>query len=138
MTPQDYQIAELRAKGVSYPQIEEITGIPKSTANDIVRKKSEVKALIESLQTQFIQHAAAKATQNIIDIVHNDSTEIDIIKEKNKYSAEILRAIGMLPSHTQSLIINQLNQVNNEIHLEGAAARALQHLGAIDVTSVGE
>lgn len=132
MTPTDVQIAELRATGSTLQDIATIQSVHVSTISRRARKE-EVKNLIESLQTQFVAFAAAKATQNIIDIVHNESQEIEFVREKNKYSAEILRSIGLLPSHTQSAIVLNLSQTNNEIHLEGAAKQALAHLGVIDV-----
>jgi ribosomal protein S13 len=146
LTAEDIQIAEARVNGLSLRQIETQTGIDKDKAWRRL-DKAEVKSLVETMQQRIAAEAYQSATDNIIHAIK--SYQIEGIKNDPqlrehgyKASVRIAESIGILPSHTPSLILQQINQVEIHNYLDPAAQNALSHLGieagAVDAEEISK
>ena len=109
----DLTIAKERAKGKTFRQIETITGMDHSTIHHHV-KKPDIKALIEEIQNRVINQAASQAADNIIHAVtsyksKNIKKDPQLRDHGYKASVQMMQGMGILPSHTQSQMIININ-----------------------------
>ena len=157
LTPQDIAIATQRAAGATLRQIE-ASGIGVSDATASRRlSRPELRDLVEQIQQRTIAQALPQAADNIThaissyraprtvqatlpdgstDIIPNPDVDAQLREHGYKASLEILRATGILPSHTPSVLIQQIFHAEGDIHLDSAASTAMQHLGVIDISPV--
>ena len=118
MTPQELEIANQRAMGVSIGQIGTDHGIPKSTAQYQL-SKPELKAYIERVQADLIQSSLEIAKANYkyaIKKYQDQDTDVQLRDHGFKASKELLQATNILPSATTSIMIQQIyNDNRNEV-----------------------
>lgn len=121
ITPTDIKIAAERANGETMQKIANKNGCDVSTISRKLQKP-EIKALVERVQSQVVEETAQTVADNLIHLIRNyksqscESKASEIEKAHGfKATERIAEAIGILPSHTPSIIINRLNQQNVSI-----------------------
>jgi hypothetical protein len=108
LSKQDVMIAAQRAAGASLQEIANTNGFHEATACRRLQQP-EIKALVEQINHKLITEATGQAAQNIIDIIHSyNSDDITIKTLSLKYSDKQMQAIGIYPSHTPSVLIQQI------------------------------
>ena len=128
------QMAQQLAMGASQSEIANRYGIHQTRVSQIA-STALARAIIDRVQQQVIDSMAEPAAQNMIATIGyrkglaGEDANIDLIKERNKYSAKVLESIGALASHTQAQIVTNIYQQHNEIHLSDTDKVALAHLG---------
>jgi len=110
----DLTIAKERAKGKTLRQIATISNVDKATVGRKITKNPDIKALIERIQNRVINSAASQAADNIIHAVTSYRSK-GIKKDPQlrdhgyKASVQMMQGMGILPSHTQSQMIININ-----------------------------
>jgi transcriptional regulator with XRE-family HTH domain len=124
LTQVDTIIAEKRLQGATCREIAKTTGLSFATIARRLRGegKGETKAFLDKLQNAFMGRTLARAFSNIDHAVHaylnKDTTEQE--KERGfKASMKVMEAHGLLPSHTQSIYIQQIYNDNRTEMPEG-------------------
>lgn len=93
------KIARDLAQGVPQREIAAKHGVTQGAISHLARK-DEVKALVERAREQLITRTLNPAVDNLHKIVtSSDDADLDLYKLKLKYSAEVARAAGVLPSY---------------------------------------
>jgi hypothetical protein len=109
------KMATLAANGATTRDIEIATGYDHSTAARSLQT-SEAKAIIEAIHSRVINEAVTQGADNIIHAVSKyksipasgDLADPQLREHGFKASMEMLRSIGILPSHTQSVMIQNI------------------------------
>ena len=123
LTPTDITIAKERAKGKTLQQIADtIPGAPnnKGDVSRKINKNPDIKALIERIQNRVINSAASQAADNIIHAVTSYKSK-GIKKDPQlrdhgyKASVQMMQGMGILPSHTQSQMIININNAGQMV-----------------------
>jgi hypothetical protein len=113
------QIAVIEAASVpgrSQTEIAQIAGVSQQAVSKTL-SKPDIKGMIEGVQTGFITANARRAAGNITQIIH--STRAEDKELRLKYSAEVARGIGILPTQTQSVFVqNIFNHLDVHISAE--------------------
>jgi len=138
MTPEQIQTAAvMRAQGKSYQEIEQQAGIPHSVAHRAFQK-DELNQLIKQAQNDLIKNALGIAVQNQSDKIVAGRNIIKQIESKEELAqgavkllelahdaeGKLLQSVGIHPSHTQSIQINNI-LVDNRSELSPAVEAML-------------
>ena len=135
LTSQETAIAEARANGVPYRQIETMTGLDHSTIHHHAQKPT-VKAQIERINNRIMTEAAETAADNIIHAVKQykqgavikaltksgeaiDLPDSQLREHGFKSSNNLLMAMGIFPSHSPTIMIGSLTAntiINNDVN----------------------
>lgn len=124
LTPKDLAIAEATAQGATTRDIEH-AGIGLDHSN-VARhlQRPDVKAQVDRIQAKVMAEAADQSADNIIYAIQSykskDIKDDPQLREHGfKASNTMLQAIGILPSHAQSMLyVNIINQTNVQIGQE--------------------
>jgi hypothetical protein len=125
-------IAGLLASGQSQTQVAEILGVNRITINRAANKP-DIKALIHKTHQQLINNHLTTCSNNISHVIqsypiYEAARDKDFATLSLKYSAEVLRSVGILPTQAQSILIQNIyNQTN--ISLAPAVTGILGKLG---------
>ena len=132
LTPQDIQLAEQRAAGQTLENIGNLNNLPLTTTHRRLQRP-EVKALIERIQAELIETSVPIAADNIkhaVEKYKEPATTITVTDKKGntkelpyvdeqlrehgfKASQRLLESVGILPSHTPSVLIQQIFNQND-------------------------
>ena len=117
LTPQDLIIADARANGLSQRQIEAVTGINDATVNRRLQKP-DVKAQVDRIQARVMAEAAEQSADNIIYAINKYQSkgikdDPQLREHGYKSSNTMLQAIGILPSHAQSMLYVNIQSTTN-------------------------
>ena len=117
LTQVETTIAEKRMEGLTCREIAKQTGLSFATIARRLRGdgKPETKAYLEKLQAALTGRSLARAFSNIDHAIHaylkTGTPESE--KERGfKASIKVMEAHGLLPSHTQSIYIQQIYNDN--------------------------
>ena len=109
MTERNLSMADDRAAGMTYKDLEKKYNLDKSTIHHHL-SKDECKAVIEHGSNQLVQFIP-KAINNIASLLDSNTDSI-----KLRVSEAVLKTIGIMPSHTQTTYIQNIyNQTNNTV-----------------------
>lgn len=141
-----------RAAGQPYRQIGQMIGVADTTvmrALDKPDRRAQVEALAQQMMDKALQDAVDIRTRLIQigrQIVHADQPQVipipdqidqtKLLEMATKEASGLRQTAGIDPSHTQSVIIHNLYNQDNSIHLEQASEVALKHLGILDVEQI--
>lgn len=103
----DLTIASDRIKGATYQQIAERHGITKSRVGQILTD-DEIRDVVETGQRQMIS-LVPKAVDNYQLLLDDPDSKIRLAASK-----DVSQAAGILPTHMQSLVINQIYNDNRQ------------------------
>jgi len=104
------KIARDIAHGVPQREIAAKHGVTQGAISHLARK-DEIKALVERARERLITRTLEPAVDNLHDIVASkDDDDLDRYKLKLKYSAEVARAAGVLPSYTLNKRVQQADE----------------------------
>jgi hypothetical protein len=120
-TDQLQQVAIMRAQGCSGIQIAEATGLPVRTTYNILQK-DELNQLIKQAQNDLIKDALSIAIDNQVSKIKSGKRITTAIDNQQELSAgsvkllelahdsekQLLQSVGIHPSHTQSIQINNI------------------------------
>ena len=114
------EVTAALASGLSQTQTAELTGISRPTVN-ILANKPDIKAKIEAIQSRIINEAYEDVASNLVEAVKDVRrlTEPDPVSRQRrdqgiKTTWKIAESMGILPSHSQSILVQQVfNQTNN-------------------------
>ena len=121
LTPQDIQLAEQRAAGQTLENIGNLNNLPLTTTHRRLQRP-EVKALIERIQAELIETSVPIAADNIRHAVEQYKPQADLPSDQRdsqlrehgfKASQRLLESVGILPSHTPSVLIQQIFNQND-------------------------
>ena len=121
LTPQDIQLAEQRAEGLPLHEIARQNGFHESTASRKLQKP-EIKALVERIQAELIKTSIPQAAENIRHAVEQykpqaalptNQRDSQLREHGFKASQRLLESVGILPSHTPSVLIQQIFNQND-------------------------
>ena len=112
---QEQKLIELKAAGATGRNIGEEIGLHPSNVSRNANRP-DIKARIEALQERVINEATDQAADNIIHAVsqyrqipaRGGKADAQLREHGYRASMEILRGIGILPSHMQSIYIGQI------------------------------
>lgn len=146
LTAQDLQIADARANGATLQTIAKQVDRDISSVSRKINNNPDIKAQIARIQDRIMQKAADQAADNIIHAVASYQTKgikKDPQLRDHGYKASVLMAQGMgiLPAHSQSQMIININNSGNmaispdilRIMAGLPAAVELPELGIIDM-----
>ena len=111
MTPE--QIATTAALTAAGKPIREITGLVGSSKSAVHRAQQSAREIIEQIRDDLIHSTAATAADNIKHAVkaYKDKDSDSQLRDHGyKASQKLLETIGILPSHTPSVLIQQVIQ----------------------------
>jgi len=104
------QAAKLLAKGKKQVKIAQEFGVHESTISRALQTQT-AKDIIEGIRDRIVRQAIPQAADNLTYAVNAYQTEgtSDQIREHGfKGSRDILAAVGIIPTHTQSVMIQQI------------------------------
>ena len=137
MTPEQEQLViQHAASGIPQGVTADMIGVQRPA---ICKQQKKHREQIESLQAMLAEQAYQPAIDNIVGAIRDYSTlqgsETEHIQRREhgyKASVKVAEAMGILPSHSQSIFVqNIFNQVNN---ISSPVVDALlSHAGVIDV-----
>lgn len=103
----DRSIANDRLSGVSFNDLAKKYHLSTNTVSSILNK-DEMRQIVDT-GTSFLVQYVPKAIDNYIEFLSSDDKRIRL-----KTTENLLQAVGILPSHTQSQVIyNIYNQTNH-------------------------
>ena len=117
LTPENKESADLYLAGNPMYKVGQLQGgLDKSTISKRL-SRPEVRKYIEKIQEQFLTDNAEIAAKNIKEVIGKYLTASDMQDKEHGYKASmrVLESIGVLPSPTQSIVYNQINQSTNII-----------------------
>ena len=138
MTPE--QIATTAALTAAGKPIREITGLVGSSKSAVHRAQQSAREIIEAIRDDLIHSTAATAADNIKHAVkaYKDKDSDSQLRDHGyKASQKLLETIGILPSHTPSVLIQQVIQ-GDQIQITPELAQSIRDgwsAQAIDVDS---
>lgn len=100
--------------GIKGREIAKAVGVSGTRVSQIMGKP-EIKEIVEQVQHGFVQANARRAAGNITQIIHSPRAEDKELRLK--YSAEVARAMGILPSQAQSVFIQNIYNDNRTTEL---------------------
>jgi len=118
---------------MSQGQVAKTVGISQPMVSKTLAKP-EIRALVEEVQHGFVQANARRAAGNITQIIHSAKPKDKELRLK--YSAEVGRAMGMLPSQAASVFINNIYNDNRTQEMPPEILALLKSQGvqkAVDV-----
>jgi len=108
----DVTIAAERLRGKTYKELSQDFGISKTQVGRILND-AEIKEVIETTQRGMV-NLVPKAIENYQTLLDSDDEKIKLTASK-----EILQTVGVMPSHTQSVLIqNVFNQTDSDVAQE--------------------
>jgi hypothetical protein len=141
LTAQDMVIAEQRAAGRPMQDIAQSIGCHHSTVSRRL-SKSDLKTMVEDIQERTISQALPQAADNITHVIEVYRTPKHVKDDAGNYvvdedgervinpeypdslmrehgyraSVMVLQSVGILPSHTQSVVYQQINAAG-DVHV---------------------
>ncbi len=103
------KIARDIARGVPQREIATKHGVTQGAISHLARK-DEIKALVERARERLITRTLNPAVDNLHQVVTSDTDDLDRYKLKLKYSAEVARAAGVLPSYGLNKRVQQADE----------------------------
>lgn len=126
MTPEQIATtAALTAAGIPHRQVAKQIGASPSA---VMRAKQSARELIESIRDDLIHSTAATAADNIKHAVkaYKDKDSDSQLRDHGyKASQKLLETIGILPSHTPSVLIQQVIQ-GDQIQITPELAQSIR------------
>ena len=109
MTPENIaKTAVLTAAGMPHRQVAAQIGASPSA---VMRAKQSAKDIIEAIRDDLINHTAKQSADNIkhaITAYRNKDSDSQLREHGYKASTRMLETIGIYPSHTPSVLIQQI------------------------------
>lgn len=136
ITEQDIRIAEQRAAGATLQQLATTNGFADRSGPFKRLQHPEIKAMVEAIQADLIATSIPQAADNIRHAVDQyrpqaalpaDQRDTQLREHGFKASQRLLESIGILPTHTQSIVFQQLIQ-GNQITLGADITQVLSQL----------
>jgi len=124
-------IIEGKAAGFDVNEIARATGVNRRTVADYANKP-DIKAKIEAVQARLANEAYEQVATNLVEAVKDvrrleepDPVSMQRRDQGFKASVKIAESMGILPSHSQSILVQQVfnTQVN---HITPNVARLLE------------
>ena len=112
----DRHIAEQAAIGKSQNEIASITNVSQSTVSKVL-SDTKAKEIIDRTQRKIVQLAPLAAKNMIAFLTDKEDKTI-----RYKATSDVMKIIGVLPSHATSIFINNL-MIQNNSGLQDAAFR---------------
>ncbi|MCK9518442.1 MAG: helix-turn-helix domain-containing protein [Dehalococcoidia bacterium] len=106
------QAAKLVAKGTRQRKVAQAMGVHESTISRALQTQT-AKDIIDGIRDRIIKQTIPKAADNItyaIQAYQAEDTSAQVREHGFKGSTALLSAIGILPSHTPSVLIQQVIQ----------------------------
>jgi len=138
VTPE--QIATTAALTAAGKPIREITGLVGSSKSAVHRAQQSAREIIEQIRDDLIHTTAKTAADNIrhaIKAYKDKASDTQLREHGYKASTKMLETIGLLPSHTPSVLIQQVIQ-GDQIQITPELAQSIRDgwsAQAIDVDS---
>jgi predicted transcriptional regulator len=110
MNSKDQDIVLLASTGCSQEEIAATMGVSQSTVSRRLQSE-ELKALIEKVQFELMEETATVAKDNLVHAIksYKTSKEDPQLREHGfKATQRVLESMGILPTHTQSVFIQQI------------------------------
>ena len=126
VTPE--QIATTAALTAAGKPIREITGLVGSSKSAVHRAQQSAREIIEQIRDDLIHSTAATAADNIKHAVkaYKDKDSDSQLRDHGyKASQKLLETIGILPSHTPSVLIQQVIQ-GDQIQITPELAQSIR------------
>ena len=139
------QAAKLLAKGKKQVKIAQEFGVHESTISRALQTQT-AKDIIEGIRDRIVRQAIPQAADNLtyaVNAYQAEGTSDQIREHGFKGSRDLLAAVGIIPTHTQSVMIQQI--INESTNIAAtpeslsllARAMGLQQVdGAIDAEIV--
>jgi hypothetical protein len=111
ITAQDMAICEQRAAGQTLEQIATSNGLGHRSVAYRKLSRPELKEIVESIQEDFVSKSVPEAAENIVYAIkaYKDKDSDTQLREHGfKASQRALEMVGILPSHTPSLYVQQI------------------------------
>jgi hypothetical protein len=109
MTPENIaKTAALTAAGMPHRQVAAQIGASPSA---VMRARQSAKDIIEAIRDDLINHTAKQSADNIkhaITAYRNKDSDSQLREHGYKASTRMLETIGIYPSHTPSVLIQQI------------------------------
>ncbi len=115
----DCSMAEKRAEGKSYSQLAKEFGISKSRVGQILRQ-DEIKEILDETTKQLVS-LVPLAMENVIRTLLDKNEKALAYKA----STDLLKTIGVAPSHVNNPIINKYYTQENNVVLSDGVAKLL-------------
>jgi len=139
LTKDDLKMAELRAAGESLEKIGKATGVPLTTTARRLGRP-EMRAVVEAIQAELIAETVPQAADNIRHAVMSykeKDSDAQLRDHGYKASQRVLEAVGVLASHTPSVLVQQIYnaadaETSQDLHDISAFLRA-RYEDVIDV-----
>ena len=140
MTPENIaKTAALTAAGQPLRAIAEKLG---TSVTSVHRAKQSAKDIIEAIRDDLINHTARQSADNIkhaITAYRNKDSDSQLREHGYKASTRMLETIGIYPSHTPSVLIQQIiNDTTNVAATPESLSLLARAMGLKQVESVAD
>ncbi len=123
MTEHQLAIAQAAIEpGVTQREIGSRLGISQQAVSKTLAKP-ELKQIVEEVQAGFVQANARRAAGNLTQIIHSPNPKDKELRLK--YSAEVARAMGILPSNGMSIFVQNIYNDNRSEGMPPEIAKLL-------------
>ena len=135
------QAAKLLAKGKKQVKIAQEFGVHESTISRALQTQT-AKDIIEGIRDRIVRQAIPQAADNLtyaVNAYQAEGTSDQIREHGFKGSRDLLAAVGIIPTHTQSVMIQQIiNDTTNVAATPESLSLLARAMGLKQVESVAD